>query len=160
MEGGPHSLFNPLHWCWCRPRKRGYTCPPQRSSNNRRWRHLRTTSSSNWCKWWEETTYNKRQADAARNDPSALGPMVPCKLGSNKMTKLTNFEEWLEEAENRMAFWVPTGVQGPPTEIRSPQTLRSPQTILQCRSPNNSAVKVPKHLGRSTLRNTHDKQTL
>ena len=39
--------------------------------------------------------------------------------------------------------WVPTGVQGPPTEIRSPQTLRSPQTILQCRSPNNSAVRSP-----------------
>ena len=30
--------------------------------------------------------------------------MVPCTLGSNKMTKLTKFEEWLEEAENRMAY--------------------------------------------------------
>ena len=41
---------------------------------------------------------------AHRNDPSALGPMAPCTLGSNKMTKLTKFEEWLEEAENRMEY--------------------------------------------------------
>ena len=39
-----------------------------------------------------------------RNDPSALGPMAPCSLGTNKMTKLTKFEEWLEEAENRMEY--------------------------------------------------------
>ena len=39
-----------------------------------------------------------------RNDPSALGPMSPCSLGTNKMTKLTKFEEWLEEAENRMEY--------------------------------------------------------
>ena len=43
-------------------------------------------------------------ANAQRNDPSALGPMAPCALGTNKMTKLTKFEEWLEEAENRMAY--------------------------------------------------------
>ena len=41
---------------------------------------------------------------APRNDPSALGPMAPCPLGKNKMTKLTKFEEWLEEAENRMDY--------------------------------------------------------
>ena len=34
-------------------------------------------------------------APAPRNDPSALGPMAPCSLGTNKMTKLTKFEEWL-----------------------------------------------------------------
>ena len=39
-----------------------------------------------------------------RNDPSALGPMAPCTLGTNKMTKLTKFEEWVEEAENRMEY--------------------------------------------------------
>ena len=43
-------------------------------------------------------------ATAPRNDPSALGPMAPCILGTNKMTKLTKFEEWLEEAENRMEY--------------------------------------------------------
>ena len=43
-------------------------------------------------------------AAAARNDPSALGPFAPCSLGKNKMTKLTKFEEWLEEAENRMEY--------------------------------------------------------
>ena len=41
---------------------------------------------------------------APRNDPAALGPMPPCSLGTNKMSKLTKFEEWLEEAENRMAY--------------------------------------------------------
>ena len=39
-----------------------------------------------------------------KNDPAALGPMQPCVLGTNKMTKLTKFEEWLEEAENRMTY--------------------------------------------------------
>ena len=43
-------------------------------------------------------------ATTPRNDPSALGPMAPCTLGTNKMTKLTKFEEWLEEAENRMNY--------------------------------------------------------
>ena len=43
-------------------------------------------------------------APASRNDPSALGPIAPCSLGKNKMTKLTKFEEWLEEAENRMDY--------------------------------------------------------
>ena len=43
-------------------------------------------------------------APAPRNDPSALGPIAPCSLGKNKMTKLTKFEEWLEEAENRMDY--------------------------------------------------------
>ena len=40
----------------------------------------------------------------ARNDAAALGPMPPCILGSNKMTRLQQFETWLEEAENRMTF--------------------------------------------------------
>ena len=39
-----------------------------------------------------------------RNDPSALGPMRKCSLGSDKMRKLTLFDEWLEEAENRMEY--------------------------------------------------------
>ena len=39
-----------------------------------------------------------------RNDAAALGPMPPCTLGSNKMTRLQQFETWLEEAENRMHF--------------------------------------------------------
>ena len=43
-------------------------------------------------------------ATMQRNDPSALGPMAPCTLGTNKMTKLTKFEEWLEEAENRIDY--------------------------------------------------------
>ena len=34
-------------------------------------------------------------------------------------------------------LWVPTGVWGPPTEIRSPQTFRSPQILLRCRSPQH-----------------------
>ena len=47
---------------------------------------------------------NAPAAAAPRNDPAALGPMAPCTLGTNKMTKLTKFEEWLEEAENRMEY--------------------------------------------------------
>ena len=39
-----------------------------------------------------------------KNDPAALGPIRSCALGTNKMTKLTKFEEWLDEAENRMAY--------------------------------------------------------
>ena len=38
------------------------------------------------------------------NDASALGPMPPCILGANKMTRLQQFETWLEEAENRMKY--------------------------------------------------------
>ena len=45
-----------------------------------------------------------RQPPAAGNDPTALGPMPPCTLGVNKMTRLTQFETWLEEAENRMKY--------------------------------------------------------
>ena len=41
---------------------------------------------------------------ATHNDPSALGTPPPCTLGTNKMTKLTKFEEWLEEVENRMEY--------------------------------------------------------
>ena len=39
-----------------------------------------------------------------KNDPSALGPMRQCALGSDKMRKFTLFEDWLEEAENRMEY--------------------------------------------------------
>ena len=39
-----------------------------------------------------------------KNDPSALGPMRQCALGSDKMRKLTLFDDWLEEAENRMEY--------------------------------------------------------
>ena len=45
-------------------------------------------------------------ATSHKNDPAVLGPMPACQLGSNKMMKLTKFEEWLEEAENRMAYIV------------------------------------------------------
>ena len=38
------------------------------------------------------------------HDPNALGPMPPCIFDTNKMTRLTQFEHWLEEAENRMRF--------------------------------------------------------
>ena len=34
-------------------------------------------------------------------------------------------------------IWVPTGVWGPPIEIRSPQTFRSPQILRRCRSPQH-----------------------
>ena len=44
------------------------------------------------------------QPSTTRNDPSALGPMRTCDLGSNKITRLSRFEEWLEVAENRMAY--------------------------------------------------------
>ena len=40
----------------------------------------------------------------ARNDPAANGPIPQCSLGSNKMRKVTLFNEWLEEAENRMDY--------------------------------------------------------
>ena len=46
----------------------------------------------------------KAEETEARNDPAALGPMPACNLGTNKMMKLTIFEEWLEEAENRMNY--------------------------------------------------------
>lgn len=49
-------------------------------------------------------TETAQSSTAQRNDPAALGPMQPCTMGTNKMTKLTKFEEWLEEAENRMAY--------------------------------------------------------
>ena len=39
-----------------------------------------------------------------KNDPAALGPIRQCSLGSDKMRKLTLFNEWLEEAENRMDY--------------------------------------------------------
>lgn len=37
-------------------------------------------------------------------DPAALGPMQPLKLGANKMARLKIFDEWLEEATNRMDY--------------------------------------------------------
>ena len=44
------------------------------------------------------------QAAQASNDPNALGPMPPCVLTSEKISRLRQFETWLEEAENRMKF--------------------------------------------------------
>ncbi len=41
---------------------------------------------------------------ATKNDPAALGPIRQCALGTDKMRKLTIFDAWLEEAENRMAY--------------------------------------------------------
>ena len=37
-------------------------------------------------------------------DPAALGPMQPLNLGANKMARLKIFDEWLEEATNRMDY--------------------------------------------------------
>ena len=48
------------------------------------------------------------------NNPAALGPMKPCILGPNKMTSLKHFEEWLEEAENRMTY---IGTQHDPAKV-------------------------------------------
>ena len=45
-----------------------------------------------------------RGKQETRNNPSVLGPMRQCNLGDDKMKKLTIFDEWLEEAENRMDF--------------------------------------------------------
>ena len=39
-----------------------------------------------------------------RNDPAALGPMSLSHMGTNKMTRLHTFEQWLEEADNRMKY--------------------------------------------------------
>ena len=41
---------------------------------------------------------------STQNDPSALGPMKPFVLGTNKMTRLKRFEEWLEDANSRMQY--------------------------------------------------------
>ena len=40
----------------------------------------------------------------ARNDPAANAPIPQRSLGSNKMRKVTLFNEWLEVAENRMDY--------------------------------------------------------
>ena len=52
----------------------------------------------------EEPNGNEAGNHNHKNDPSALGPIRSCDLGTNKMLKLTIFEDWLEEAENRMDF--------------------------------------------------------
>ena len=52
----------------------------------------------------EEPNENEAGNHNHKNDPSALGPISSCDLGTNKMLKLTIFEDWLEEAENRMDF--------------------------------------------------------
>ena len=41
---------------------------------------------------------------AKQNNAAVLGPMKQFTLGTNKLTRLKHFEEWLEEAENRMTF--------------------------------------------------------
>ena len=43
-------------------------------------------------------------AAQATHDPNALGPMPPCVLTSEKISRLRQFETWLEEAENRMKY--------------------------------------------------------
>ena len=45
-----------------------------------------------------------QMASTRRNDPSALGLMRQCMLGTDKMRKLTIFDDWLEEAESRMEY--------------------------------------------------------
>ena len=39
-----------------------------------------------------------------KNDPAALGPIRQCSLGTDKMQKLILFNEWLDDAENRMDY--------------------------------------------------------
>ena len=39
-----------------------------------------------------------------QNDPSAMGPIKPFVLGTNKMTRLKRLEEWLEYANSRMQY--------------------------------------------------------
>jgi len=41
---------------------------------------------------------------ATRNDPVALEPIRQCALRTDKMKKLNIFNEWLEDAENRMSY--------------------------------------------------------
>eukprot|EP00111_Clytia_hemisphaerica_P023959 TCONS_00070584-protein len=43
-------------------------------------------------------------ATPPKNDPSALGPIRQCGLGTDKMQKLILFNEWLDDAENRMDY--------------------------------------------------------
>ena len=43
-------------------------------------------------------------APQQQKDPNALGPMHPCVFTTDKMSRLTQFEAWLEEAENLMKF--------------------------------------------------------
>ena len=45
-----------------------------------------------------------KAASAPRNDPAALGPIRQCALGTDKMKKLNIFNEWLEDADNRMSY--------------------------------------------------------
>ena len=41
---------------------------------------------------------------STQNDPSVLGLIKPFILGTNKMTPLKRFEEWLEDANSRMQY--------------------------------------------------------
>ena len=52
----------------------------------------------------EKSEVKTETSQATKNDPAALGLIKPCLLGNNKIMKLTKFEKWLEEAENRMEF--------------------------------------------------------
>ena len=52
----------------------------------------------------DQNAQDQATANQPKNDPSALGPIRMCDLGTNKMLKLTRFEDWLEEAENRMDY--------------------------------------------------------
>ena len=42
--------------------------------------------------------------DHTLKNPAALSPMQPLNLGANKMARLKIFDEWLEEAINRIEY--------------------------------------------------------
>ena len=71
-------------------------------------------------------------------DPAALGPMQPLNLGANKMARLKIFDEWLEEATNRMDY---IGVSSSNVEVRNityrmkfmPCSLLAPAAIIDQR---------------------------
>ena len=52
----------------------------------------------------QESNGSETKRKRTLNDPAALGPMRKCFLGSNKMARLKIFDEWLEEASNRMEY--------------------------------------------------------
>ena len=52
----------------------------------------------------QQTTPAAAAMPTPKNDPAALGPIRQCNLGTDKMQKLILFDEWLEDAENRMVY--------------------------------------------------------
>ncbi len=69
-----------------------------------------------------------------RNDAAALGPMPPCILGSEKMTRLQHFETWLEEAENRMKF---LGVTDDTQKVSLLRSWGGPELVTFMKSQGN-----------------------